>query len=181
MHGSSIRRMQRFVQKYAEPMTAGIADKLTVIDVGAADRDMYFKKMFDAEKWRYLGIDIAPEVNVDIVLKDTYSWPIPSNSVDLVISGQAFEHIKFIWLTIVEIARIMKPGALCYIIAPANGPIHRHPVDCWRINPDGMSALAEYAKLTPVVSECRWEKDCDVAEDIAIWGDWEDVVLIAQK
>ena len=173
--------MRRFIQLYADPLTAGANEKLTVVDVGAADADLYYKKMFDAQKWRYVGIDIAPEANVDIVLKDMYNWPIPNNSADLVISGQAFEHIEFIWLTMQEIARILKPGAPCYITAPANGPIHRHPTDCWRINPDGMTALAKYAKLTPLVSESRWEKDCDVAEDIAIWGDWVDTVLIARK
>jgi hypothetical protein len=180
MHGSSIRRMQRFVKLYADPLADGASERLKVVDVGAADRDMYYKKMFDVKKWLYTGIDIAPEINVDIVLKDMYDWPISSNSVDLVISGQAFEHIEFIWLTMQEIAR-MKPGALCYIAAPANGPIHRHPTDCWRINPDGMTALAKYAKLTPIISESRWEKDCDVAADIAIWGDWIDTILIAKK
>ncbi len=181
MHGSSIRRMRRFVQLYADPLIAKTKEKLTVLDVGAADRKMHYKGMFDKEKWNYVGIDIVPEVNVNIVLSDAYNWPLQSGSVDLVISGQAFEHIEFIWQTMVEIARVMKPNALCCIIAPANGAIHRHPVDCWRINPDGMTALAKYAKLTPIISELQWEKNCDVAADIATWGDWKDVVLIAKK
>jgi SAM-dependent methyltransferase len=173
--------MKRFIELYADPLTVGAKDKLTVVDVGAADRDMHHKKMFDHNKWNYLGLDITTEVNVDIVLRDPYNWPIANDSVDLVISGQAFEHIEYIWLTIEEIARIMKPNALCFIIAPANGPIHRHPVDCWRFNPDGFTALAKYAKLTPIVSELQWEKDCDKPGDLATWGDWKDVVLIAKK
>jgi hypothetical protein len=34
-----------------------------------------------------------------------------------VVSGQAFEHIEFIWLTILEIARVLKTNGLAVIIA----------------------------------------------------------------
>ena len=29
-----------------------------------------------------------------------------------------------------NIERVLKPSALCCIIAPSSGPEHKHPVDC---------------------------------------------------
>ena len=76
-------------------------------------------------------MDMTPGKNVDIVLPSPYRWRgIESNSVDVLISGQAFEHIEFFWITMLEIARVLKPGGLCCIIAPSGGAEHKYPVDC---------------------------------------------------
>jgi ubiquinone/menaquinone biosynthesis C-methylase UbiE len=39
-----------------------------------------------------------------------YRLPLRSNSVDVVVSGQAFEHIPFVWVSITEIARVLRRG-----------------------------------------------------------------------
>ena len=93
-------------------------------------------------------MDLSEGENVDLVLSDPYSWSeIRSSSVDVFVSGQAFEHIEFFWQTMLEIARALKPGGLCCIIAPSGGPEHKYPLDCWRFYPDGFRALARYAGL----------------------------------
>ena len=39
---------------------------------------------------------------------DIYNWiEIPDESYDVVISGQAFEHMEFFWKSIIEIKRIL--------------------------------------------------------------------------
>ncbi len=64
-------------------------------------------------------MDIQEGPNVDIVVSDIYNWiEIEDSSFDVVISGQAFEHMEFFWKAIKEIERILKPGGLCCIIAP---------------------------------------------------------------
>ena len=68
-----------------------------------------------------------------------------SNSADVVISGQTFEHIPFIWASIMEISRVLKPGGHAFIIAPSRGHIH-NVQDCWRFYPDGMRALAAWSR-----------------------------------
>ena len=40
----------------------------------------------------------------------------------MVVSGQTFEHIEYIWVTIVEIARVLRTGGLACLIAPGSGP-----------------------------------------------------------
>ena len=40
------------------------------------------------------------------------------------------------WVTFAEMARVVKAGGFVYISVPVNGPVHRHPMDCWRFYPD---------------------------------------------
>lgn len=71
--------------------------------------------------------------NVDVVLKNPYDWDaIESDSFDLVISGQAFEHIEFFWKTMEEMTRVLKKDGLLCLIAPNGFGEHRYPVDCYR-------------------------------------------------
>ena len=86
-------------------------------------------------------------------------WPeLKSRSVDVLVSGQTFEHTEFFWETIMEIYPVLKPGGLCCIIAPATGNEHRFPLDCWRIFADGFRALARYAGLEVLHAHTHWEE-----------------------
>ena len=67
--------------------------------------------------------------------------------MDVIISGQAFEHIEFFLLTWLGMVRVLKPRGLVFLIAPSRGPEHRFAVDCWRFYPDGYRALAKYGGL----------------------------------
>lgn len=83
------------------------------------------------------------------VINDPYSWNmISDNTYDYVISLTVFEHIEYPWLTILEMVRVTKNNGLIYIVAPSTGMIHSNPLDCWRICPDGMRALAKWGKVT---------------------------------
>ena len=119
--------------------------------------------------WNYLGLDADRAPNVDLTVKDPYHWSeLADASFDVVVSGQAFEHIEWPWLTIMEIARVLKPAGLAAITAPSAGHVHRYPTDCWRYYPDGFPALAKYAGLSLI------ENDVDfgyVFGESAVWGD----------
>lgn len=63
------------------------------------------------------------------------------------------------WEWMMAVQGIMLPSALAFIIAPWKIGIHRHPVDCWRILPDGLGSLFEYSGLKLI--ECGvTEFDC---------------------
>ena len=84
----------------------------------------------------------------DLVLKNPYDWQeIETDSFDLVISGQAFEHIEFFWITMSEMTRVLKKDGLMCVIAPNGYGEHRYPVDCYRFFTDGMVALGRYVSL----------------------------------
>jgi SAM-dependent methyltransferase len=85
------------------------------------------------------------------------------------VSGQAFEHIEYFWLTWLEMARVLKPGGLIFLLAPSRGYEHRHPQDCWRFYPDGFNALANYAGMRLLEVSTDWEPHPDPGS--APWGD----------
>jgi SAM-dependent methyltransferase len=76
-----------------------------------------------------------------------YSFPVPENNYDVVLTGQVIEHVKKIWIWVKELERVCKPGGYVIIINPVSWHFHRVPVDCWRIYPDGMRALLEDTSL----------------------------------
>jgi len=149
-----MERMSAFRDRYLEKRRD---ERLAILDVGSGDVNGTYRELFTMPTWRYTGLDMAPGKNVDLVPRDPYFWhELAAESFDVVISGQAFEHVEFFWETIREIARVLKPQALCCIIAPSAAPEHRHPVDCWRFYPDGFSALARYAGLEVLEVNTDW-------------------------
>ena len=148
MHDSSILRMKWFVENYASQITK---DKIKVLDVGSYDVNGTYKHLFDEQKYEYTGLDMEEGQNVDITLKNPYDWnEIETDTFDIVISGQTFEHIEFFWITMSEMTRVLKKEGLLCLIAPYGFGEHRHPVDCYRFLSDGMVALARYVSLEPL-------------------------------
>lgn len=168
MHRSSYEKMQAFRDAYLGDYRTA---PLVILDVGSAavDGGSSYRALFDRPPWRYVGLDMAAGTNVEIVPADPYRWEtLPDHSVDVVVSGQAFEHIEWPWLTMSEIARVLRGGGLGAITAPSSGPVHRYPLDCWRYYPDGLAALARFAGLEVV--ETHWDRRYAWPEN-AFWGD----------
>ncbi|MBP2644194.1 MAG: methyltransferase family protein [Firmicutes bacterium] len=175
MHISSYIKMDNFKKKYL----SNFKNKpLKILDVGSQDVNGTYRPIFEDMGWQYIGCDMAAGKNVDVVLKDVYNWnEFESGSFDVVISGQVFEHIEYMWLTMLEIARVLKEAGLCCVIAPSAGNEHRYPVDCWRIYPDGFKALAMFSCLETLEVYTEWG-NVQYLDDSGIW---HDSVLIAQK
>ncbi|MBI3343682.1 MAG: methyltransferase domain-containing protein [Gammaproteobacteria bacterium] len=175
MHQSSLDKMLTFRNEY---LGGWQEEQLTIFDLGSQDINGTYKSIFNMPAWRYIGVDMSAGSNVDLVLADPYRWrEIKSESVDVLISGQAFEHIEYFWLTMLEIARVLKPGGLCCIIAPAGGHEHRYPVDCWRFYPDGFTALARFAHLELLSVSTQWESKnyLDGSDE------WKDTMFVGRK
>ncbi len=133
---------------------------LTLLDVGSAMVDgqkLANRTAMANDAWRMIGLDIEPGLNVDVVVADPYDWSeIASGSVDVVTCSEVFEHAEYFWITILEIARVLKPNGLAFITSPGGGPRHRFPVDCWRFYDDAFPALARYAGLNLVEAQVQW-------------------------
>lgn len=168
MHRSSFLAMEKFKDKYLDKNCT-----LDILDIGSFDsnpKPFNYGLLFNEKKWNYFGMDIREGPNVDLVVSDIYDWvEIKDASYDVVVSGQAFEHMEFFWKAIVEIERILKPEGFCCIIAPSAGPVHRHPYDCYRFTAEGMKAMGEYAGLDVLE---YYTKDAPA---------WNDSVLIGKK
>src|SRR5216684_1331152 len=176
MHQSSFDKMNAFCRDYLEPRRS---ESLTIIDLGSHDVNGSYRPFFARAPWRYVGVDLAPGKNVDVVLRDPYAWrELASESADIVVSGQTFEHTEFFWETMLEIARILKPRGLCCIIVPSSGPEHRFPLDCWRFFPDGLHAMARYADLEVLEARTQWE---NLPQYDLESNKWHESILIARK
>lgn len=175
MHKSSYDKVLDFKNKYLE-------DKVTIpqsiYDIGSQDVNGSYRPIFLEEVRKYVGVDMAKGLNVDICLSDPHNWrEIPSKVADIIISGQAFEHMTNIWAVMLEVNRILKPGGLCCIVVPSSGFEHRYPVDCWRFYPDGLRALASFGNLEVLEVYTQWQ-DLGYTDGS---DTWHDSVLICRK
>lgn len=109
---------------------------LRTLDVGSYDVNGTYRSLFTD----YTGTDIAAGKNVDVVCEE-YELPFSGSEFEVVISGQTLEHTKAFWVWVKELARVLRPGGTLLLVAPWTYGIHRYPVDCWRILPDGMRYL----------------------------------------
>jgi len=174
MHESSFRRMQAFCHHH---LASKQMQPLRIVDIGSQDVNGSYRPLFAHGSWEYLGVDMAPGRNVDVVLRNPYRWrELRSRSADVVVSGQAFEHIEFFWISALEIARVLRPGGICCLIVPSAGPEHRYPVDCWRFYPDGLRAIARFAGLEVLQADTDWAGSGGEGSDM-----WRDSVLVARK
>ena len=176
MHPSSYDKMARFREEY---LRGKEQERLTIYDIGSQDINGSYRPLFSEPAWRYIGVDMAAGKNVDLVLKNPYHWrEIAAGSADVIISGQTFEHTEFFWETTAQIARALKVGGICCILAPSAGPEHQYPVDCWRVYPDGFRAVARYAGLEVLEATAQWE---DLPQYDNESNKWHDATLVARK
>ncbi len=171
--------MEAMAQFVYEDLASRRGRVLSVLDVGSMNVNGSYRTLFDDPSWRYTGMDAAAGGGVDVVLGRPYDWSsLGDASFDVVVSGQAFEHIEFPWVTILEVARVLRPGGLVCIVVPSSGMEHRFPVDCWRYYPDGIRALVRWADLDVVRASTNWEPRSDYPDGSAQWCD---TVVVASK
>ena len=157
MHASAQDKARIFRQAY---LGDSEATPLTLLDVGSAiveGQSLSNRDVLNNPAWTLQGMDIEPGLNVDIAVADPYHWrEIDSGSVDVVTCSEVFEHAEFFWITMLEIARVLKGNGLAFITSPGGGPRHRFPVDCWRFYDDAFHALARYAGLNLLEAQVQW-------------------------
>lgn len=170
MHKSSYLKMKYFKETYLNPN-----QELKILDVGSFDKSGHYNygMILNEDKWTYQGLDLRQGNNVDIIVENPYDWEeIEDESYDLIVSGQAFEHIEFFWLTLEQIKRILKPNGLFFLIVPSTGPVHKNPYDCYRFNEDAMKAMAKYINFQVIESGTNMDEISDP---------WYDTFMVSRK
>ena len=169
MHASSMENMARCFRRYVGAKQLSQENSLKVLDIGGANVNGSYRDIIEGYNLSYLAADIADGEGVDVHMADPYKIPLDDGSIDIVISGQAFEHVEFFWLLFEEIVRVVKNNGFIFLIAPSSGVIHRHPVDCYRFYPDSYYALAKYTNIHTL----------EVLHDER--GPWRDLVGVFSK
>lgn len=175
MHKSTMLRMEWFLDNYV-----GNEEDVKILDVGSYCVNGSYKDLLKNKKAEYVGLDIEDGPNVDIVVDEIYNWDsVEDEGYDFIISGQAFEHIEYPWLTIKEMYKKLKKNGIVCIIAPNSLWEHKYPYDCYRYFADGMVALAKWAGLKIIEISVAGIPQKGVSSE---WDDpSNDVCLIAGK
>lgn len=132
-------------QLMTEALSGLEVESAVVLDVGSLDINGTYRPIVESRGWRYVGLDLQSGRNVDVVTSHPYEYPFDDGAFDVVISGSTMEHVPALWLWMPELHRILKDGgwlAMCTVMVWGE---HRHPVDCWRVLPDGMEFLLSWA------------------------------------
>jgi autotransporter strand-loop-strand O-heptosyltransferase len=93
-----------------------------VLDIGSLDINGSNKYLF--ENCDYIGLDVAPGKNVDVVSLG-HMYDAPAEFFDTIISTEVFEHDMHYEETITNVMRMLKPGGLfLFTCAGPGGPEH---------------------------------------------------------
>lgn len=176
MHEASYIIMKEAVLRYLNP-----EEPCRIIDVGSYEYVGSYRPLFSAPKWSYTGADQRPGPNVDVIwnadlLERMYEW------YDVVISGQTIEHVETPWTFIRELNAVCKTGGLVMLVAPWRAPVHKAPLDCWRMLPDGAAALLRWGGFEVLETRLFREAgpDFDNSKHGSTgWGD--DTIAIGRK
>ena len=172
MHPTAKQNCKNFFDVYSSAFSEKVPK---IVEIGSQDVNGSLRDVAPVG-FDYVGVDFVPGKGVDIVLDDPYVLPLSSESTDIVVSSSCFEHSEMVWLSFLEIMRILKPKGLFYLNAPSNGVFHRHPVDCWRFYPDSGRALVAWAR--------RNAMHCVLLESYIsaqLGGGWNDFVAVFLK
>lgn len=140
MHDNSLHLFNKHAAGYFKP-------GMRVLEIGATTTDSAYKQALASKDFRWDTLDLQGFPGVTYVATSDYAYPIAENSYDIVLAGQVIEHVKMTWLWMKELKRILVPGGRLITIGPNSWPYHEAPVDCWRIFPEGMQALCDFAGL----------------------------------
>lgn len=101
----------------------------TVVDFGCSSKPYSF--IFKEFKGKYVGIDVYPGPEVDIVY-DGLNLPFENASIDLIFSSSVFEHVEDLERSLFEIGRVLKPGGKLLAVVPFISHLHSTPYDFHR-------------------------------------------------
>ena len=153
MHPSQYQHMK---QAFRQHMPRG--RRLDILELGSGtspNQTQTHRSLLTDIEHSYTGVDVREGNNIDIVMTKPYTIPAGSKSQDVVISGSVFEHVPFFWASMLEVARVLRPGGLWFVTVPSRG--HKHSaIDCWRFYPDGLRAIAAASRLTLLESHVHY-------------------------
>ncbi len=141
------------------------SDGSRVLEIGPDDDPSTFRREVRVStKWT--TADLASEVGeeggrrwgggaVHLGMPSEYEIPAEDDAFDVVLSGQVIEHVRRPWKWMAELARVCSPGGVVITVNPVSWPYHEAPIDCWRIFPEGMTALCSEVGLAVELSRCE--------------------------
>jgi len=150
MDYNSLHTFKNFARKYLDSQKS-----LKILDIGSMSwdnprRNFTFRRYF-SPLWKYVGLDLSPGHNVDIVSEDPAHYPLPDNDFSVVICSSILEHATDPFAVAKEIGRILKPNGFAFVTVPYRRNLHNCPGDFWRMTCDGLSLLMKDIAMLEVL------------------------------
>lgn len=135
-------RVSDLFQRFVAAINALPAPTLVEVGSRRGHEASESRRSWFAPHVRYLGVDIHPDDNTDIV-GDVHalSTLIQPGSVDGVFSIAVLEHLALPWRVAIEINRVLRPGGRVFHATPQAWPLHELPNDFWRFSEEGLKRL----------------------------------------
>lgn len=90
---------------------------------------------------RYVGVDVHPGPNVNIVGDAHRLSQLVEGPFDAVYSISTFEHLAMPWKVVLEINRVLRDGGLLFTATHHTWPPHELPWDYWRYSRGAFESL----------------------------------------
>ena len=107
----------------------------TVLEIGSRARSAVTRRQHIPAHLDYLGLDILPGPNVDLV-GDAHelSALLGERRFVAAMSFSVFEHLAMPWKVVLELNRVLAPGGLVFTQTHQTWPLHEEPWDFWRFS-----------------------------------------------
>jgi SAM-dependent methyltransferase len=113
-----------------------------LLEVGARARSGNVRRDITPPGWEYEGLDVIDGPNVDRVGDaHTLSSIYPPASFDAVMALSVLEHLLMPWKFVLELNKVLKPGAVGIFLTHQCWPLHDEPWDFWRFSDTAWPSL----------------------------------------
>lgn len=145
MHTNSRLLFQKHAREFFRP-------GLRVLEIGPDKFPSTYCSLVADGSITWDTLDIWQDARLTYSATSEYSFPAPSDTYDIVLSGRVIEHVRKIWLWIKELTRVCKVGGLVITINPVSWPYHEHPIRLLACLPGGNAGPLRgcLARSTPI-------------------------------
>lgn len=143
------RNSQLIFERFVFPRLRLLAGMPRVLEVGVRrGRSWYLDQIRHFASARFCDLSNArPDKTGFVGMGGPHEISSADCSFDAVLAFQVLEHVPEPWDWFPELARVCAPGGMVVTISPVTWQLHKAPVDCWRVLPQGAEALHRRAGL----------------------------------
>ena len=134
--GAAMAMLLDLSKKMKAPRVLELGTKRTLPDLSTRHDSLF------PHASEYLGTDIEPDVDVDIIADvHRLSQTMGHDSFDVIFTDAGFEHFKYPHLAAHEIMKTLRIGGLIFAQTHQTFPVHAVPYDYFRFSTDAMRSL----------------------------------------
>ena len=140
-----------------------------MLEIGARARSGFVRRDWASAGWSYSGFDIVAGPNVGVV-GDAHalSRHYAAEEFDAVMALSVLEHLLMPWKFVIELNRVLKPGAIGLFTTHQCWPIHDRPWDFWRFSDTAWSGLLNAATGFEIIAARMGEPAFLVAQRCSV-------------